>query len=103
MEFVSSDSSEDIAVSGLQPASIPFVVAVPARSIASLAVGESAVIEGIDADLAGRERFVGLGFTPGVAVKLLRRAPFGDPLGILVRGTRFALRLADARKIRIAK
>ncbi len=45
---------------------------------------------------AGREipsRLADLGFTPGTSLRLVRRAPFGDPVEIEIRGYRICLRL----------
>lgn len=41
-------------------------------------------------------RLLELGMTPGTPVEVVRRAPFGDPIEILLRGTRLCLRRADA-------
>lgn len=41
-------------------------------------------------------RLLELGLTPGTAVEVVRRAPFGDPIEISLRGTRLCLRRADA-------
>ena len=43
-----------------------------------------------------RERLAELGLTPGETVRLLRRAPLGDPLEFLVRGYRLAVRGDEA-------
>jgi ferrous iron transport protein A len=72
-------------------------------TIAELGHGESAGIEGFTENFAHSERYSELGFTAGTPVLLLRRALFGDPLVILVRGTRYALRKADAAGIRVKK
>jgi len=44
----------------------------------------------------GREipsRLGDLGFTPGTALRIVRRAPLGDPVEIEIRGYRLCLRL----------
>lgn len=41
-------------------------------------------------------RLLELGLTPGADVEVVRRAPFGDPIEIALRGTRLCLRRADA-------
>ncbi|MCB1598373.1 MAG: ferrous iron transport protein A, partial [Gammaproteobacteria bacterium] len=46
-------------------------------------------------------RLMELGLLPGEPVELIGRAPLGDPLAVLIRGTRVALRTRDARRIRI--
>lgn len=42
-----------------------------------------------------RGRLADLGLVPGTEVKVIRRAPFGDPIEIEVRGYRLCLRGAD--------
>lgn len=41
-------------------------------------------------------RLVELGMTPGTPVAVVRRAPFGEPIEVELRGTRLCLRRADA-------
>ena len=42
-----------------------------------------------------------LGFIVGENVRVLGRAPFGDPILIEIRGTTVALRLAEARCVHV--
>lgn len=42
-----------------------------------------------------RARLADLGFVAGTEVKVIRRAPLGDPVEIEVRGYRLCLRAAD--------
>jgi len=50
--------------------------------------------------LAGPEdacyRLLELGFTPGTEVKVAQAAPLGEPLVVVLRGTRLALRKDEA-------
>lgn len=39
-----------------------------------------------------------LGMTPGAEITLTRRAPWGDPIEVSVRGTRLCVRRADASR-----
>ncbi|HKQ78226.1 MAG TPA: ferrous iron transport protein A [Blastocatellia bacterium] len=41
-------------------------------------------------------RLLDLGFTPGAEVKVVQAAPLGEPLIVLLRGTRLALRKDEA-------
>lgn len=43
-------------------------------------------------------RLLELGMTPGSEVTLTRRAPWGDPLEVSVRGTRLCVRRSDAAR-----
>ena len=44
-------------------------------------------------------RLLEMGFVPGTAVVLVKRAPFGDPLEFQVRGGHVSLRRAEAAQI----
>lgn len=46
-----------------------------------------------------RRRLLELGLTPGTKIEVLRVAPLGDPIEILVRGYRLSLRHEDARLV----
>lgn len=74
-----------------------------AETLDDLKAGESAVILGLSQDFSYGERFTELGFTTGTNVTILRKALFGDPIQIHIRGTRYALRKSDASRIRIRK
>ncbi|MBO4605257.1 MAG: ferrous iron transport protein B [Bacteroidales bacterium] len=48
-----------------------------------------------------RQHFLDMGIIPGTAVKMIKRAPMGDPLEILVQGYSLTLRGAEADKIEV--
>jgi Fe2+ transport system protein FeoA len=53
---------------------------------------------------AGREiprRLQDLGFVPGTALVIRRRAPLGDPVEIEIRGYRLCLRTAQLAALRV--
>jgi len=52
-----------------------------------------------DSDL--KERLMTMGVIPGTKVKVLRSAPFGDPMAIGLRSYHLALRRDDAAKIEV--
>lgn len=67
-----------------------------ATTLDLLAVGERAVLGAPTAFGPTVLRLLEMGMTAGAEVQLTRRAPFGDPLEVSVRGTRLCLRRADA-------
>lgn len=73
-------------------------------TLCELITGASAVIQDIP---AGHDenitRLRELGLVPGTKVRLVRRAPFGDPLEVAVRGSRLAVRHSEARHIRVTQ
>ncbi len=46
-------------------------------------------------------RFLDLGFVPGTRLKIVRRAPLGDPIEIEIRGTRLCFRRSQLRGLRV--
>jgi ferrous iron transport protein B len=70
-------------------------------TLAELAIGKSAVIEGVDGERALRHHFLDMGLTPGTEITLVKKAPMGDPIELHVRGYELTLRLEDAQKIGI--
>jgi len=69
------------------------------RTLADLAPREEGVIASIDGDDALSDRLAELGFTPGVVVRFIRRAPLGDPMQVGVRGFELAVRASEARRV----
>jgi ferrous iron transport protein A len=69
-------------------------------TLADLPSGSSATVERVESGPLGT-RLEDLGFVPGSRVEVLRRAPLGDPILFLVRGTRLCLRRTEARSIRV--
>jgi len=55
----------------------------------------------ISGDDAVTIRLLEMGLTPGVAVRSLGRAPFGDPLELELRGYRLSIRRAEAARVAV--
>jgi ferrous iron transport protein A len=71
------------------------------HTLALLSPGDRAVVRGIIADKDFAMRLMELGLTPGTEVALIRRAPFGDPLELAVRGSHFSIRRSEAERIHV--
>lgn len=82
----------DDAVAPDRPRDASAPTAVP---LSRLAPGASAVVLRVDATPIGR-RLLDLGFVPHTAIRVLRRAPLGDPTTYELRGTRMCLRQTEA-------
>ncbi len=70
-------------------------------TLAELAIGEKATILDVSGQRAYRRRLLELGLLPGTLVQVLRRAPFGDPLELSVRGTHLSIRTREAAQISV--
>lgn len=53
-------------------------------------------------DSALKDRLMTMGLIPGEKVRILRSAPFGDPMALGIRSYNLALRLADADSIQVS-
>lgn len=53
------------------------------------------------ADFPLKDRLMTMGMLPGTSVKVLRSAPFGDPMAISVRSYSLVMRRDDAAKIEV--
>lgn len=70
-------------------------------TLRELKVGQTAVVEAVGGEGNLRQHFLDMGIIPGVPVKLMKYAPMGDPVEILIHGYALTLRLADAEKINV--
>ena len=69
--------------------------------LAGLLPGERALVRRVFGAPDFSRRMSELGLVPGTEVRMVRRAPFGDPLEFVVRGTHFSIRRAEAEGIRV--
>lgn len=69
------------------------------KTIANLKPGQSGIVRKLTAQGAVKQRFLDMGITRGVSVTLERRALFGDPLAVRLRGYSLSLRKEEAQKI----
>lgn len=70
-------------------------------TLKELEVGKSAVIKKVGAKGSLKQRFVDMGLTKGVEVKVIKIAPLGDPIEVELRGYNLSLRKDDAQNIEI--
>lgn len=49
-----------------------------------------------------RHKLLAMGLTPGVLITVVRIAPLGDPIQVLVRGCTLSLRKVDCQQIEVA-
>jgi ferrous iron transport protein A len=71
------------------------------RVLSDLAVGESGVLVALDLPPGVQNHLMYMGFVPDARVKVLHRAPVGDPTVYSVDGMEIALRRETAKSIRV--
>ncbi len=70
-------------------------------TLRELKIGHSALIKSVGGRGALRQHFLDMGVIPGAEVTLVKYAPLGDPVELLIHGYSLTLRVADASKIEI--
>lgn len=61
--------------------------------------GMFGIVETLQGEPSFQKRLADLGLVPGTKVRYVRKAPFGDPIEIEVRGYLLALRGKDAKNV----
>ena len=70
-------------------------------TLKELKIGKYAEVLAVGGEGNLRQHFLDMGVIPGTVVKMIKRAPMGDPLEILVQGYSLTLRGAEADKIEV--
>ena len=66
-----------------------------------LSVGTTAVVTKVGGEGRVRRHLLDMGITPGAELYLRKRAPFGDPIEITIRGYELSLRKDEAHCIAV--
>ena len=66
-----------------------------------LEIGQSAVIKTVKGKGSRRQHFLDMGVIPDAVVKLVKYAPLGDPMEVMIHGYALTLRKADAKMIEV--
>ena len=69
------------------------------RFLEDLKSGERACVECIQGGGAIRRRMMDMGIVPGVELEVVRRAPFGGPLQVRLKGYYLAMRRGECAKV----
>ena len=70
-------------------------------TLKDLKIGEKAVILEVGGEGALRQHFLDMGMIPDVEITVVKYAPMGDPIELLIQGYKLTLRLEDAAKIKV--
>ena len=72
------------------------------QKLSDIAIGKEYIIDSINDDELA-QKLLEMGCTPGEKVVVERKAPFNDPIAIVVSGFMLSLRKQDANKIIVKK
>ena len=70
-------------------------------TLADLEIGADAKVLAVNGNSPVTRRLMEMGVVPGVSVRVIKTAPFGDPIEIRVRNYNLALRRSEAENIEI--
>lgn len=70
-------------------------------TLTNLPIGTSAKVVAVHGNNAITKRLMEMGVVPGVSLRIVKSAPFGDPLEIRVRGYNLAMRKNEADAIEV--
>ena len=68
-------------------------------TLRDLKPGQEGVVVAIAAAGSMKRRIMDMGITPGVKMRVIKVAPFGDPIEVNVRGYELSLRKEEAQQI----
>jgi Fe2+ transport system protein FeoA len=71
--------------------------------LSQLKIGDRAIIKRFSNENSIIRRLQEIGLYPGTAIRIIKYAPFGDPLEIKIRGFHLSLRRALAESIFVTK
>ena len=70
-------------------------------TLRELTPGEHGRIISVGGEGQLRQHFLDMGMIPGAIVSVVKYAPMGDPVELIVQGYKLTLRLADAEQIEV--
>ena len=71
------------------------------KTLREVAVGGTCTVKRLHGEGAVKRRIMDMGITKGVAIKVQKVAPLGDPMEITVRGYQLSIRKADAEMVEV--
>lgn len=71
-------------------------------NLTNLPIGTKATVVAVHGNNQITKRLMEMGVVPGVSVRVVKSAPFGDPLEIRVRGYNLAMRKSEADAIEVS-
>ena len=69
--------------------------------LTTLPMGTDAKVVSVEGNNAITRRLMEMGVVPGVSVRVIKTAPFGDPMEIRVRGYSLAVRRNEADSVTV--
>ncbi len=64
-------------------------------------IGETVIVKRLNGEGSLRQHFLDMGVIPGTEITVVKYAPMGDPVELMIHGYKLTLRLEDADKIEV--
>ena len=71
------------------------------KTLKDVKVGENVTVVKLHGDGPVKRRIMDMGITTGIAIKMIKVAPLGDPIEVTVRGYQLSLRKEEASSIQV--
>ena len=71
------------------------------KKLSDLHPGQSGMIKSLTLNGSPRQRIMAMGFVKGESVKVIRKAPLGDPIEFEVKNYKLSLRKSEAALIEV--
>jgi Fe2+ transport system protein FeoA len=71
-------------------------------TLSELPIGRKAVVRAVEGEGTVHRRLMEMGVVPGTLVRVIKSAPFGDPIEVRVMGYNLALRKSEAAAVSVA-
>ena len=71
------------------------------KKLHELRPGDKGIVSVIEADSQGRRRMLDMGLVKGAEIRVVRMAPFGDPMEFEIKGYHLSLRKREAKAIEV--
>lgn len=70
-------------------------------TLTEIPIGKTTTVIAVHGKDAISKRLMEMGVVPGVSIRVIKSAPFGDPIEIRVRGYHLAMRKNEANQIEV--
>lgn len=72
------------------------------QTLADVPAGRSAIVKKVRGGGSVSKRLMEMGIVPGIKIRVVKAAPFGDPIELRVRGYSLALRISEAESVNVS-
>ncbi|MBN1536345.1 MAG: FeoA domain-containing protein [Anaerolineales bacterium] len=94
-------NNKEISTMGKQQINPAAHTSVQRKILSELKIGQSGIVVKVGGKGQIRQRMMDMGLVPGSEIKVLRKAPLGDPVEFSIKGYNLSLRKSEAKDIEV--